>query len=63
VGKAATAQVDPPLATIVFVAALVASPVGAAVSMRAQPRVLLWALSAIVGLAALRIAVTALAGY
>ena len=63
VGKAATAQIDPPLATIVFVAALVASPVGAAVSMRAQPRVLLWALSAIVGLAALRIAVTALAGY
>src|SRR6266566_673060 len=40
IGKAATAQIDPPLAAIVFVAALVASPVGAAVSVRTQPRVL-----------------------
>src|SRR5437899_4136687 len=32
VGKAATAQIDPPLAAIVFVSALLASPVGAAVS-------------------------------
>jgi len=62
VGKAATAQIDPPLAAIVFVAALVASPVGAAVSVRTQPHVLLWTLSAIVGLTALRIAVTALTG-
>jgi len=62
VGKAATAQIDPPLAAIVFVAALVASPVGAAVSVRTQPRVLLWTLSAIVAIAALRITITALTG-
>jgi uncharacterized protein len=60
VGKAATAQIDPPLASIVFVAALVASPVGAAVSARTQPRLLLVVLSLIVALAAVRIAATAL---
>src|SRR5438445_11886119 len=34
IGKAATAQIDPPLAAIVFVSALVASPVGGALSGR-----------------------------
>ena len=62
-GKAATAQIDPPLAAIVFVAALVASPVGAAVSVRTQPRALLAILSGIVMLAAIRIAVTAVTGW
>jgi hypothetical protein len=62
IGKAATAQVDPPLAAIVFVAALVASPVGAAVSVRTQPRALLAILSGVVILAAIRIAITALTG-
>lgn len=62
VGKAATAQVDPPLAAIVFVAALVASPVGAAVSVRTQPRALLAILAVIVMLAAVRIAFTAVSG-
>jgi hypothetical protein len=60
VGKAATAQIDPPLAAIVFVAALVASPVGASVSTRTQPRLLLVILSLIVALAAVRVAATAL---
>jgi uncharacterized membrane protein YfcA len=62
IGKAATAQIDPALAVIVFVAALVASPVGAAVSVRTQPRALLAILSGIVMLAAIRIAVTAVTG-
>src|SRR2546422_2667826 len=62
VGKAATAQIDPPLAGIVFVSALVASPVGAAVSVRTQPRALLAILAGIVMLAAIRIAFTAVTG-
>jgi uncharacterized membrane protein YfcA len=62
VGKAATAQIDPPLAAIVFVSALVASPVGAAVSVRTQPRALLAILSVVVILAAIRIAITAITG-
>ena len=62
VGKAATAQIDAPLASIVFVSALVASPMGAAVSVRTQPRLLLGILSAIVIVAAVRIAITALTG-
>ena len=62
IGKAATAQIDPPLAAIVFVSALVASPVGAAVSVRTQPRVLLGILSVIVIVAAIRIAITGLTG-
>src|SRR6267378_2810896 len=62
IGKAATAQIDPPLAAIVFVSALVASPVGAAVSVRTQPRALLAILAVIVILAAIRIAFTAVAG-
>jgi uncharacterized membrane protein YfcA len=62
IGKAATAQVDLPLAAIVFVSALLASPVGAAVSVRTQPRALLAILAVIVILAAIRIAFTAVAG-
>ena len=62
IGKAATAQIDPPLAVIVFISALVASPIGAAVSVRTQPRALLTILSVIVMLAAIRIALTAVAG-
>jgi len=62
IGKAATAQIDPPLAAIVFVAALVASPVGATVSVRTQPRVLLVSLSVVVALSAIRIALTAITG-
>src|SRR5467141_1673639 len=62
IGKAATAQVDPPLAAIVFVSALLASPVGAAVSVRTQPRALLAILAVVVILAAIRIAYTAITG-
>jgi len=62
IGKAATAQIDPPLAAIVFVSALVASPIGAAVSVRTQPRALLAILSVVVILAAIRIALTAVTG-
>ena len=62
IGKAATAQIDPPLAAIVFVSALVASPVGAAVSVRTQPRALLAVLAVIVMLTAIRIAFTAIVG-
>jgi uncharacterized protein len=62
IGKAATAQIDPPLAAIVFVTALVASPMGAAVSVRTQPRALLAILAVIVMLAAIRIAFTAVTG-
>ena len=62
IGKAATAQIDPPLAAIVFISALVASPIGAAVSVRTQPRALLAILSVVVMLAAIRIALTAVAG-
>jgi uncharacterized membrane protein YfcA len=62
IGKTATAQIDPPLAGVVFVAALVASPIGAAVSVRTQPRALLAILSVLVMFAAIRIAVTAVTG-
>jgi uncharacterized protein len=62
IGKAATAQIDPPLAAIVFVSALVASPIGAAVSVRTRPRALLAILSGVVILAAIRIAITAVTG-
>jgi uncharacterized protein len=62
IGKAATAQIDPPLAAMVFVSALVASPIGAAVSVRTHPRALLVILSVVVMLAAVRIAITAVTG-
>jgi len=51
-----------PLAAVVFVSALVASPIGAAVSVRTQPRALLAILSVVVMLAAIRVAITAVTG-
>lgn len=62
IGKAATAQIDPPLATIVAIVALIASPIGAWVSIRTQPQVLMKILAAVVIVAALRMAVTAIFG-
>jgi uncharacterized membrane protein YfcA len=62
VGKAATEQVDPKLAAIVVVSALVASPLGAWVSVRTRTDVLMRVLAVIVALAALRIAWSAIAG-
>ena len=62
IGKAATAQIDPPLAAIVAVVALVASPIGAWVSIRTQPQVLMKILAAVVIVAALRMAATAIIG-
>jgi uncharacterized membrane protein YfcA len=61
-GKAATAQVDPLLGGIVFVAALAISPIGAAVSVRTPPRAITTLLAAVVGIAALRIAWTGITG-
>src|SRR4029077_11207494 len=60
IGKAATAQVDPPLAAVVAVTALVASPIGAWVSIRTQPRLLMKILAAVVIVAALRMAASAI---
>ena len=62
VGKAATAQIDPPLAAVVFVAALVASPIGAAVSVRTRPRRLMGVLAVVMFLMSIRLALTAVAG-
>jgi len=62
IGKAATAQIDPPLATIVAVTALLASPIGAWVSVRTHPQVLMKLLAGVVIVAALRMAVSALFG-
>jgi uncharacterized membrane protein YfcA len=62
VGKAATEQVDPKLAAIVVAAAVVASPLGAWVSVRTRTDVLMRVLAVIVALAALRIAWSAIAG-
>jgi hypothetical protein len=62
IGKAATEQVDARLAAIVVVAAFVASPIGAWVSVRTRTDVLLRVLAVIVALAALRIAWSAIAG-
>ncbi len=62
IGKAATAQLDPLLGAVVFVAAVVVSPAGAAVSVRTRPRTLNVALAVVVLLAALRIAWTAYSG-
>ncbi|MGH2376937.1 MAG: sulfite exporter TauE/SafE family protein [Candidatus Limnocylindria bacterium] len=56
IGKAATSQIDPPLAAIVVGAALVASPIGAAVSQRTKPRVLMLLLAGVVAIAGLRMA-------
>lgn len=54
VGKAATAQIDPLLGGIVLLSAVVASPLGAAVSQRTRPRVLMLVLAVVVGLTAVR---------
>ncbi|CAN5223183.1 sulfite exporter TauE/SafE family protein [soil metagenome] len=62
IGKAATAQVDPLLGSIVFVAALVASPLGAAVSRSSPPRLLMSVLAAITAVSAVRIFYQAVTG-
>ena len=62
IGKAATAQIDPPLAAIVALVALVASPIGAWVSIRTRPELLMKVLAAIVVIAALRMAASAVFG-
>ena len=62
IGKAATAQIDPPLAAVVAIVALVASPIGAWVSVRTQPQVLMKILAAVVIIAAIRMAASALFG-
>ena len=62
VGKAATAQVDPLLGLIVFASALVALPVGAAVSQRGQAKVLMSLLATLVGLTAVRMLWQAITG-
>ena len=62
VGKAATAQVDPPLAAAVLAGVLLASPVGAAISVRTRPEVLIRLLAIVVALAGLRMAWQAATG-
>ncbi|HEV8671554.1 MAG TPA: sulfite exporter TauE/SafE family protein [Candidatus Limnocylindria bacterium] len=62
IGKAATAQIDPPLATIVALVALVASPIGAWVSIRTNPQLLMRILAAVVVIASVRMAATAIFG-
>lgn len=62
VGKAATAQIDPPLAGLVLVAALVASPAGAWLSQRTPPRTLMLMLAVLVALSGLRMAFEAITG-
>ena len=62
IGKAATAQIDPGLGAIVVASALVASPIGAWVSVRTRTGLLLRLLAGVVVLAAIRIAWSALTG-
>lgn len=62
IGKAATAQVDPVLALIVLGAAIVSSPVGAAISQRTHPRALLLLLAVVVFLSGLRMTWQAVTG-
>lgn len=62
VGKAATAQVDPVLGAIVVGAAVIGSPIGAALSQRTQPRVLLGTLAVVLVLTAARIGYQAIVG-
>ena len=62
IGKAVTGQIDPSLGAIVAVSALVASPLGAAVSRRSAPRLLMSLLTAIVALSAVRIFYQAFTG-
>jgi hypothetical protein len=61
-GKAATAQVDPLLALIVLGAAVVAAPIGAAVSVRTRPGVLVQLLAVVVFLSGIRMAWQAVTG-
>jgi len=56
IGKAATAQVDPALALVVVLSALVGSPLGAWLSVRTSTNTLLRLLAAIVLIASIRIA-------
>jgi len=62
IGKAATAQIDPPLALIVLGAAIVSSPIGAAVSQRTRPTSLMRLLAVVVFLSGLRMAWQAVTG-
>ncbi len=62
VGKAATAQVDPWLAALIVGSAIVASPLGAWVSVRTRTTLLMRGLAVLVALAAIRIAWSAVAG-
>ena len=61
-GKAATAQVDPLLGLIVFGSAVVASPLGAAVSQRSRPKVLMTLLAGLVAVTAVRMFWQAITG-
>jgi uncharacterized membrane protein YfcA len=56
IGKAATAQVDPRLGAIVVVSALVGSPIGAWLSVRTSTSTLMRLLAALVLVASIRIA-------
>jgi len=60
-GKAATAQVDPFLAAIVAVVAVIVAPIGVAASVRTPVRALTGLLAALVLLTAIRVAFAALA--
>ena len=62
IGKATTAQIDPTLAVIVVVSALVGSPLGAWVSVRTGAHLLIRLLAVVVAIAGLRIAWSALTG-
>ena len=62
IGKAATAQIDPPLATVVAIVALIASPIGAWVSIRTRPQLLMKILAVVLIAATLRMAATAVFG-
>ena len=62
VGKAATAQVDPLLAATVLGAAVVASPIGAAVAQRTHPRALMLLLAVVIAISGVRMAWQAITG-
>lgn len=62
VGKAATAQLDLPLAAVVLVGAVLASPAGAWVSVRTHPGLLVRLLALVIALAGVRMAWQALTG-
>lgn len=62
VGKAATAQIDAPLALTIVITALVGSPLGAWVSVRTRTPVLMRLLALIVAVAGIRIAWSAVTG-